>query len=273
MTIRSLKNTSFDDLLTCFLLAFENYYVKMPTNPDYYAQRWKAAKVNYDLSYGMFDGDKLVGFIIHAVDQRFGLKTAYNTGTGVIPAYRQKRVVNSIYDFAIPELRKNGIRKCTLEVITKNSKAIRAYENVGFKICKNYKCYTGEIATDDSNDYSLSQKMLDELNWTLLPNQNYYSWDFQKETLAKGSYEYFEIIQKDVLESFFIVNRASHLLAQFDLLKESENGWNRLFSGINQISPKIKIINVDTRLKEKIEHLSQSGLTNNLDQFEMEFSL
>jgi hypothetical protein len=55
MKIKNLSNTSFDALLDCFLLAFENYYVQMPTDRNYYKKRWKAAKVNLSLSYGLFD--------------------------------------------------------------------------------------------------------------------------------------------------------------------------------------------------------------------------
>ena len=107
MIITHLGHTDFNVIMECFLSSFEGYFVKMPTDYNYYKQRWKAAGVNFELSYGMFDDDKLVGFIIHAIDERGGALTAFNTGTGVIPDYRGKRIVKSIYNYAIPELLKN----------------------------------------------------------------------------------------------------------------------------------------------------------------------
>ncbi len=81
LTVKDLRNIDFDELMDCFLIAFENYFVKMPTDRNYYKERWRIAKVNFKLSYGMFDGEKLVGFIINAIDKRNGDLTAFNTGT------------------------------------------------------------------------------------------------------------------------------------------------------------------------------------------------
>ena len=105
MTVKHLGDTDFDTIMACFLSAFDNYFVKMPTDYNYYRKRWKASKVDFNLSYGMFDNDQLVGFIIHAIGRRHGEYIAFNSGTGVIPAYRGKKIVKTIYEFAIPELK------------------------------------------------------------------------------------------------------------------------------------------------------------------------
>ena len=88
MIVKNLEKIEFDIIVDCFLKSFENYYVKLPTDKNYYKNRWRLAKVDYALSYGMFDDEKLVGFIISAIDKRNGEKIAFNTGTGVLPEYR-----------------------------------------------------------------------------------------------------------------------------------------------------------------------------------------
>ncbi|GAA4271803.1 GNAT family N-acetyltransferase [Aquimarina gracilis] len=273
MTVKKLSNVPFDELLSCFLLAFENYYVKMPTDKNYYEQRWKAAKVDFNLSYGMFDEEKLVGFIIHAVDYRNGILTAFNTGTGVIPKYRGKRIVKSIYDYALRDLKQNSIEKSTLEVITKNEIAIRAYKSIGFDISKEYKCFNGVIKIENPHQVELKEVDLKNIVWKNLPNQELYSWDNQKETILEGTYKFYHVINNEVSESFFIVNTNAHYLAQFGLLQNKNGGWDRLFSAIKEKSSKIKINNVDERLKEKIDYLTSIGLENPIDQYEMELSL
>jgi hypothetical protein len=50
-------------------------------------------------------------------------------------------------------------------------------------------------------------------------------------------------------------------------------GWERLFSAIKQISPTVKINNVDHRLEEKANHLTAMGLENWVNQYEMELKL
>jgi len=273
MKIKSLTHASFDEIVECFLLAFENYYVKFPTDKNYYKNRWTAAKVDWNLSYGMFDQDKLIGFIIHAVDTRFGTRIAYNAGTGVIPEYRGKRIVNSIYKFAILELKKNGIEKSTLEVIQENERAIRAYQNVGFKKSKEYYCFDGTIKTDSTDLIQLKEITKEAFNWQQCINQEFYAWDFQKETIIERDYKYFEVYNKDKIESYFILNPENKYLAQFDILVEDKDAWLRLFDGINQISKEAKIVNVDARNSEKIEAINIAQLKKTVNQYEMELEL
>lgn len=273
MTIKSLHALPFDVLIDCFLQAFEHYYIKMPTDPAYYQQRWQAAKVDWRLSYGMFDQDQLVGFIIHGIDHRFGLLTAYNTGTGVIPAYRGRRVAKAIYEYALDDLRQHGIVHSTLEVITENEKAIRAYQSIGFRIRKEYVCMAGAIQSDDQVPIELKEVPIPEIDWTELPNQSYYSWDFQPETIVNGNYVFYQVLHNHEPESYFVIHAATTLLAQFDLLRDHPGGWDRLFTAIKQISATVKLNNVDTRLTTKLARLRQAGLAETFRQYEMALSL
>jgi len=273
MKVKKLSNISLDNLLDSFLLAFENYFVKMPSDRNYYKERWEAAKVDFNLSYGMFDKDKLVGFIIHAIDKRSGVYTAFNTGTGVIPGYRGKRIVKSIYEYALKDLWLNGIEKSTLEVITKNDIAIRSYESIGFKVCKKYKCYDGEIKIEKKDAFELKEIELKNIDWEKFPNQQFYSWDFQKETILERNYLAFQVLNNKEIESYFIISPQNLYLAQFDLLNDENKGWNRLFSAIKKVSGTIKVINVDERLKDKLDILSLVELENTVDQYEMELKI
>lgn len=270
MTVKHLGNTDFSVIMECFLLAFENYFVKMPTDYNYYKQRWKAAKVNFNLSYGMFDDDKLVGFIINAIDERQGDKIAYNTGTGVIPDYRGRKIVKSIYDYAIPELLKNGITKCLLEVITENYKAIKSYKGIGFKICKEFKCFKGRLFIKSQNDFTLKKVTYQDMNWSEFPNQNLYSWDNQKESLLKGQYDYFQVLNSNHIQSYFVMNSENGYVAQFEVLENSTKNLSALFSAIQSINQEIRINNIDNKLNQKIKAVESVGLKNTVNQFEME---
>ena len=273
MIIKHLGNTDFDTLLDCFLSAFENYFVKMPTDRNYYKERWIAAKVDYKLSYGMFDEGNLVGFIIHAVDNRDGRLTAYNTGTGVIAEYRGQKIVKSLYEYAIEDLKNNGIECCTLEVITENEIALKSYLSIGFEIQKTYKCYGGSIHLDKYWDVTIREKAFEKVNWLQLPNQECYSWDNRKESIQNLNYKFYEVSYEDEVESYFIVNTEKEYLAQFDLLQEREFAWERLFDGIKQLSKSIRTNNVDDRLMAKVDILNKIGLGNPADQYEMKLEL
>lgn len=273
MVVRHLGDTDFRVVMECFLSAFENYFVEMPTDHNFYKQRWKASGVRFDLSYGMFDDAKLVGFIIHAVDKRQGDWIAYNSGTGVIPQYRGQRIVNSIYDYAIPDLIKNGITKCLLEVITENVKAIKSYEGIGFEICKNYKCFAGTISVEVQNNYILKEVTFNAVNWDKIPNQTLYSWDNQNRSLENGNYKYFEVHVNNQLESFFSINPENGYLAQLEVLKQTDSSWNRLFAAIESLHKAVRTNNIHDSLTTKIKAIEFAGLKNTVNQFEMELAL
>ncbi|MEL6627322.1 MAG: GNAT family N-acetyltransferase [Bacteroidota bacterium] len=273
MEIRPLSSISFDEVLASFLQAFENYFVKMPTDKQYYENRWKAAKVDWDASYGMFDQSQLVGFIIHAIDRRNQLLTAFNTGTGVIPAYRGKRIIQSIYTHALKDLAQRGIQRTTLEVITKNHIAVRLYQGVGFEIIKKYLCFKGSLPTVDIPTPSLVEREKEAIDWDALPHQDKYSWDNQRESILEGAYRYFQVLHEGEAESFFIIQPAQHYVAQMGLLQENNQSWDRLFASIRQISPAMKINNVDNRLTEKIHQLQRMRLEHTVDQYEMELAI
>ncbi|PKV48936.1 ribosomal protein S18 acetylase RimI-like enzyme [Aquimarina sp. MAR_2010_214] len=274
MVVRSLEKVAFKSIIDCFLISFKNYFVEMPTDVEYYKERWDNAKVRLELSYGMFDDEKLVGFIINGIDKRNGDIIAFNTGTGVIPEYRGKKIVKSIYEYALKDLKQNGITKCALEVIKENVIAIKSYESIGFKKSKDYKCFKGKL--DNVEDKTVIE--LNEIDYTLfdtmnLPNQEYYSWDNHKKSVRGVNYRYFQVLKDEVPESYFVINPINGYLAQFDLLSNNELGWNHLFLGIKNICKSIKINNVDARLVDKISYLNSIGVENIIDQYEMELTI
>ena len=55
MVIKKLGNVRFETIINCFLKSFENYFVELPTDANFWKKRWETAKVDYNLSYGMFD--------------------------------------------------------------------------------------------------------------------------------------------------------------------------------------------------------------------------
>jgi ribosomal protein S18 acetylase RimI-like enzyme len=265
MEIKNLGNTPFKIIINCFNESFKNYSVTLPTESDFWQSRWQLAKVDYRLSYGMFDKNKLVGFIINAIDYRNGFKIAYNTGTGVLPEYRGQRIVKQIYDYALKNLKENGITKCSLEVIKDNLIAIKSYKSIGFKICKNYKSFQGKINISDKK--IITTKIdFDQLNWKYLSNQHLYSWDFHYKTIKNGSYDYYLIAN----EYYFVFNPLNNYLAQFGSIKNNDIDLTVLFQGIKSVSETIKINNVDESQSKLIDFLYKIELQNTVDQFEME---
>ena len=62
-------------------------------------------------------------------------------------------------------------------------------------------------------------------------------------------------------------------VAQLVVFKDDPKIWNRLFQAIRTLTDTIKINNIDARLTHKIRAIQMAGLTNTVDQYEMELNL
>lgn len=276
MTIKNLKNTDLAIIVDCLVASFADYFVQMPAEVAYWENRFAGARVNYDLSYGMFDEEKLVGFIMQGKDSREGESVAFNTGTGVLPAYRGQQVVDKLYAFALPELQAAGIKKCALEVIQKNEKAIRVYERIGFKIKREYHCFKGELKVP-AESFTLAEIPFEEVAKRNNPQHALYSWDNCNSAIRASGSIYKSYLLSDEVKrpvGFFVIQPFSGYLAQFEVNKPSEKeDWKKLFAGIASISKTVKINNVDARRKEILSLLPELGLENHVDQYEMEMPI
>ncbi|MEL6193247.1 MAG: GNAT family N-acetyltransferase [Bacteroidota bacterium] len=272
MRIHRLDEVPFEKLMECFLEAFDGYFVKMPEDHDYYRERWKAAGVDYSWCFGISNGDKLAGFIIHAMgDKRKGL-TAFNTGTGVIPAYRGRKLVNQIYQEAIPALKAGGIHRSQLEVISQNEKAIKAYERVGFKKEKHFICVKGAFSSSLDESFELRKVSPSEVPWSLFKDLELYSWDNQKSTLEAGIHDYYLVYHEDELIGYFIHRPNRGVIHQLECLDKSETGWKRVLSAIKSITPEMRMLNIDNRLTDKLAYLELFGVSPYVEQYEMAMS-
>ena len=272
MQIKTLSETPVPQIVECLVEAFANYAVKMPSSPQFWANRWKWARIDYSLSIGVFDGDKLVGFIMTGIDQHNGLLTAFNTGTGVLPAYRGQQWVDKMYDFALPLFKKKEVQKLLLEVIQDNARAIRVYERIGFKIIRELHCFKGKLRKGTEK---ISLKRIDSSYAAQKenPNNDFYSWDNRSEAILTDpeSFNSYTVYGNDNTEiGRFTMASNIGMLVQYEASKVL---FPTLLKGIALGNDEIKVNNVDSRRKEIIENLLEAGLKPTIQQYEMECML
>ena len=144
MEIRTLEHTPLKDINECFTDAFANYVIALQFDEEMTMERWRLADVDYRLSYGAFDGEHLVAFIIHIKtrDQLF------NFGTGVIPTHRGQRLVEKMYQRILSA----HPGTYSLEVIKQNTKALRIYQHLGFEINRDLISVQGELSINTPLD-------------------------------------------------------------------------------------------------------------------------
>lgn len=269
LSFKTLENTSFELIMESFFKSFDNYFVQFPKDNQLFQQRFKAAKVDYTISVGVFDGDKLVAFILHAKKEvsQEGLK-AFNIATGVIPTYRGCDLVGQMYNFIIPKLQLLNVKEVSLEVITENLAAINTYLKSNFKITKYYKCFSGPVTSSQDSSPAMKKINKDLFNWPQT-KQEIFSWENQRDCILDSDYDYYVLQESDKLQAYLIINPYTGYIPQYDVTCSNDKLWNAIFNTIKRVTTQCKINNVDSRLATKIKKLKEAGLTNHLNQFEM----
>lgn len=137
---RTLEKTAIHEIHQCFLDAFSDYTVDIRMSESSFHEMNALRAVDYSLSIGAFAGKRLVGLTLNARDQWNGKWTAYDAGTGVIPSYRGKGVSRAMMQKAFEILEAEGLQTYLLEVITRNEKALKLYQSLGFRITRRLEC-------------------------------------------------------------------------------------------------------------------------------------
>ncbi|MFX0015948.1 MAG: GNAT family N-acetyltransferase [Promethearchaeota archaeon] len=281
MIIKSLETISLSEITKTFNEAFADYVIQFTATEEYLQTRWKGAGVDYKLSYGGFENDTLVGFIIHGIDNWNGLKTAFNVGTGVIPEYRGKRMVKNIYDYAIPKLKKHGIQQCLLEVIQENERAIRAYHRIGFKEGRELisLTYTSEANQVEHGVNTQIQFEIEEnirhVNWDIIQTfwDFYPSWENSISALIRSAeiYHYLGMLKDKRLIGYVIFNPKTGYIPQFGVAK-GERGKDyarNLFNKLATLNNRFSIINVEKQANQTLKFLTTYGFKKFISQYEM----
>ncbi|MDD4644929.1 MAG: GNAT family N-acetyltransferase [Bacteroidales bacterium] len=158
-TIESLDSLSFDSLFTAFNEAFCDY--EMQVNHDELRVMLSRRGFDPSLSFGLFDNGRLVAFTLNGIGEYNGKKTAYDTGTGTIKAYRGRGFASRIFTESIPSLKDAGVSQYLLEVLQHNARAVSVYRKLGFGITRefNYFLQSGTLVTIPSKTLPASYRI------------------------------------------------------------------------------------------------------------------
>jgi len=273
MEFKSLATLSLEEIIDCFLASFSDYSVKMPEDVEYWRDRFKAARVDYNLCFGAFAEGKLVGFIINGIDHFQGKKTAFNTGTGVVPKYRGNQLVDKIYDYAIPILKEHLVSHLALHVIDDNDRAVRVYERIGFNKLKKVYNYSVNLAKEE-NATSLRSTSFDEIEKLDNPFHDTYPWDSTNEAMRiAGEVYHFYVLENEENQiiGFASINPKSGFIAQLETYELTH--LELLLKGLSQQYTNVRIGNVDGGRQEYRTELLRLGFKNTVNQFEMHRSI
>ena len=143
----TLRSVDKEQIHRAFLEAFADYAMDASgTTEERLLLRMKKNAVDYDLSPGLYDDGRLVGFTLIGIDDWRDRLSAYDAGTGIVPDFREQGWAKRMFEHALPALREKEIERFVLEVLQQNEPAIKAYRKSGFEIARELKCYLGQVS-------------------------------------------------------------------------------------------------------------------------------
>jgi GNAT superfamily N-acetyltransferase len=278
--IRTLGDVPLTTLATAVGHAFEDYFVKIDASPAALGARWYGARVDYALSFGAFENDQLVAFLLHGIDDSKNGKKAHNVVCGVLPTHRGKRLIEQIYEKALPVLRISGVKTLTLEVVTENQKAIKAYQNVGLRPEGMLRCFGGKLNVLDEKAFaSFRVQKIQDYEWDLVKDlvSYTYSWDNQPDAVAMLADDYETWLlydQQNVLNGFAVINPQNGYISQFGFRSGATHSVKMyLFKALSEVYENVRVNNIPNDAEDIIDLLSKVGLKNTVNQFEMKMNL
>lgn len=271
--IKNLTETPPQIIFETFLEAFSNYFVPIPTDFDSHFERWQNSGVDFSLSYGAFRNDRPVAFILHAPIKN----SLFNLLTGVVPSARGQGLIDKIYSVEIPELKKRGFDSISLEVISKNTPAIRVYERLGFKVERELLCFKGKMPDLSSHErnlhYQVGEVKFNKEMRTLIKYP--YSSEQSEDIISKvkNAFELHEIFYDQKLLAYAIYQPKSASIVQLEATEPFNQNAYSLLSQMHLRNEVIRINNVDLKNKNQVLLWSELGFENYISQYEMKKSL
>lgn len=272
------ESTDMSQLYNAFVESFSDYYVNFhPNISQFYHRVFHKLNTSTELSGLVFEGDDVVGFILHALNDYHGVKVAYNGGTGIIPSKRKNKVMTGLYEMLMPRLHEHGAEKILLEVITGNVPAVSFYKSLGFEFTRVFKCFK----TYESYEVDTIKNLNLRRSFELKPAYEQL-WDFTPSFLDNTSQLAHNMNNEIILEALYNEELAGYIVFQpavgrISQLAVADNVRGKgvgltLLQAAQALSRKknITLMNIPEDEQNTIEKLQKMGFKNEVTQYEME---
>ena len=279
LELKMLSASFLNQLHRAFELSFEGYQVRVANDLEALKYRLNKVGADLNLSPAIWYKDEVLAFLIQAVGNYSGVKTAYNAGTGVLPAYRGKGMAKDLYHFAIEKNKSIGIEQCLLEVIDTNTPAIKVYKKLGFKSTRLFECYLGKIDKNlkGNKDIQLLPIKDREPNWALY--QSFFDFEPCWQNSFDSVIRNFE--NELIIEAVYKTKTVGFVI--FEPLKSKVTqlavhpAHRRMGIGLQllraaskmSVKKELAVINIDAQAKTMNLFLQKCGMTNKITQREM----
>jgi len=281
LTFSFLTSKHLPLLHQTFLRAFADYMVPIQLNEEQFRAKVKREGIEPAFCVAAFSENEMVGFILTGLGEWQGKPTAYNAGTGVIPAFRGHGLTQQLYRFLLPKLQESGLEQCLLEVICENAPALKSYQRTGFRITRSFDCFRGlknELLLDMAFPTGITINEVTKPDWAAYTSfwDVKPSWQNMADAFKRSPDPKLLLEARDAQQQLagyvaFFPNNASIVQLAVKQDKRKCGIGTALLREVVQraVAPALLVINVDTVGENVISYLNRRHFSRILKQYEM----
>ena len=279
VTVQSLACVDLQTLRNCFNSAFKNYYKPVQLSRDQFAEKLITEAIDLKLSFGIFEADELVGFILNGIDIAANQKIAYNAASGILPEYRGYKLSYPLFEENIQQLKQAGVNKIILEVIEQNEAALKVYQHFGFTVTRKLNTYCGKPLLRDLLPVEI--ETMPAPDWDLIKRSCEWkpSWQYSTNCIkrAQSNYTLQVATSNNQAVAYCFANFTTGTIAHFGCsnIDCKEMYLSALFKQVHSENPDhyTSVLNVDTNAQYANTFLLSIGLSRRFTSSEMELVL
>jgi ribosomal protein S18 acetylase RimI-like enzyme len=279
----SLKNIGLKEVYDVFIDAFSNYQIKLDVSYEKFSNMMKRRSVDFSVSMGIFDGNKLIGFVLNGKRIISNKLTAYDAGTGILQDYQGLKLGKKMLQKNIELLEKNNFDKYILEVITTNEKAFKLYQSFGFKIARKFECFKNTTMSinefEPNTNIKVGKIEFSNINWDKVTSYFDFNLSWQnsatsiKEDVTK--FLIFQAVYKKQSVGYGIIETKT---GDIPLLAVNKKYRNRLIGSMilkkmkeEAYASNLSILNIPPECSHISNFLDKHNFENFAQQYEMEY--
>jgi ribosomal protein S18 acetylase RimI-like enzyme len=280
MKTRTLTTNDFTALHRAFLEAFSDYFVPFALSAEQLTEMLRRRGYVPERSVGVFDDDRMVAFTCNGAGQWHasgGPSTAlYDSGTGVVPAYRRRGLARQMFELLLPIARETGASRYVLEVLEPNEAARNLYTSLGFSVTRRLQCWSlpGRV---DVGSAAIVVEPVAAPDWSRMAAMRDVnpSWQNSDHSIDRAGDEHVVLAAFDAGApiGFCVVFPRNGDLAQLAVSREHRRrgvGHALLDAAVaHSLSGALRIINVDDSDAGIASFLRSCGAVPTIAQFEM----
>ena len=261
---RALHEISMQQLVECLNLSFSDYEQPICFTPESLNYYLTASAVDLSLSFGAFCNEHLIAVILNSSGIYNKQPVVFDAGTGVIPAYRGKKVFSALFEYTTQQLRHYNIAKYYLEALQSNHHAVSIYQKKGFSVQREYSVLTASGPRQGWNHYVPTMPYQDFSAFSTIFSVEP-SFEHTSYTIDQNPQLYEVLYLKDKAYCIYAKKNGELIQIHYNKL----DALKKVISALISRYPSAMAKNVDCGCCDVIQMLKEIGFIEVTRQYEM----